>query len=441
MSLRVSRLTPLILIFWVLIGTLIPRVLPVRAIYLVNSYALVPVLAGVALLDQVLRRWGRRTFRIEASDAALGGFLLWAVASIALQDQPHAVLWQDFVGLWRTFVIPAAAFWVIRLTRLDERDLANWVVPLAALCVVELAVSLLAWFQPAWLPGFWSGSIQEMGGVRIVGTLTQPDVYAAVLVFSATVLAVSGMMAVSGLTRFLANSGIVLAFTGVFLSYSRASWVGGLAALAVLAASCGRKIIVPCVVLALAVTGLARARGHGGNLPVPAGLVGPAAAAPARENESYATTRLMMTWTIRDRIVLDAAGLKLFLRKPLLGWGFGTYDRLAHGFVTSVGPFAATDWDKNEAASHCTHLSILAEMGVVGYGLLMFPVVRLVVAMIRRRNAFERDRPLVGLWAIVVFLGVVSLLVDLRYVALSLGLGGLVLGLISVRVEADGPTS
>ncbi|MFI5166982.1 MAG: O-antigen ligase family protein [Thermoanaerobaculales bacterium] len=431
----VARLTPAVLVAWIVLAALVPRLSPLRPVYLVNTYLLLPALFGAALLDCVLRSRRRWALRVRVSDAGLALFGLVAVASIALQHDPGAVVRQNLADLWRTFVVPVAAFWAIRLTRPREKGLASWAVPLAALCAIELAVGLLAWLDPPALPSFWPGSIQETGGVRITGTLPQPDLYAAVMVFCATTLANLGAGAASRLTRSLAGGGIALAFTGVFLSFSRASWLGGLLALAILVANYGRKLAVPCVVIVLAVVGLSRV--HEGTARLPAS--GPATAAPARENESYATTRLTMTWTIRDRIVLDVAGLKMFLRRPLLGWGFGSYDRHAHEFVAKVGPFVPTEWDKNEAASHCTHLSILAEMGVLGYGLLALPAARLVGAMVHRRKTLWRDRPLVGLWAIAIFLAVVSLLVDLRYVALSLGLGGLVLGLIAVRVDADEP--
>lgn len=430
-----ARLTPPTVVLWLVLGALVPRLSPLRPVYLVNTYALLPALLGAALFDQALRSRGRRTFRIGGSDAALAAFLLWAVGSIALQHLPYAAIRNDLTDLWRTFVIPVVAFWAIRLARSREGEFANWVAPLAALGAVELAVGLLAWFTPAALPGFWPGLIQETGGVRITGTLPQPDLYAAVLMFCATFLVSPGMTAASRWTRYLANGCFALALTGVFLSFSRASWLGGLAALALLAAAHRRTIAGPCAAVALAITVLAFAPAHGGKPPAPS----PAPAAPASDVGGYAFNRLTMTWTIRDRIVLDAAGFRMFLAKPLLGWGFGTYDRRAHEFVRTVGPFAATDWDKNEAASHCTHLSILAEMGAVGYGLFIFPAASLATAMVRCRKELWRDRFLVGLWAMVAFLAVVGLLIDLRYVPLSLTLGGVVLGLIAVRVEADEP--
>ena len=433
MGLRIARLAPRILILWVLVGALVPRLSPLRSVYRVNTYALLPALLGVALLDLMPRARGRARCRPGPSDAALALFLIVAVASIALQDQPQAVTRQNLIDLWRTFAVPFAAFWAVRLTRPCERDLAAWAPPLAALCVIEVAVGFLAWWKPAALPGFWPGSVPETGGVRITGTLPQPDVYAAVLVFCAAFLVAAGTDTASGLARWLSGGGVALAFTGVFLSFSRASWLGGLLALGILAAAYGRRLAVPCVAIALAVTALSRAPGGGAGPAAPSST----AATPTKQAGRYAIDRLTTMPSISDRIALDAAGLKMFLRKPLLGWGYGTYDRHARGFVARVGPIVPTDWAINEAASHCTHLSILAEMGLLGYGLLAFPVARLAATTFFGRRRLRRDRRLVGLWAIVAFLAVVSLLVDLRYVGPSLGLAWLVLGLIGVRLEAD----
>ena len=430
-----ARLTPPAVVLWLVLAALVPRLSPLRPVYLVNSYILLPALLCAAAIDHVRRRRARPTFHLGGSDAAMSAFLLWAVVSIALQELAPGAMRNDLADLWRTFVIPFAAFWAVRLARLREREFANVAAPLAALCAVELAVGLLAWFKPAALPGFWPGSIQETGGVRITGTLSQPDLYAAVVLFCATLLLATGMAAASGRTRSLAKCGSALAGIAVFLSFSRASWIGGALALTIFAAAYRRTIAVPFAATALAIAVVALAPGQRGNSP--ASSQAPAAA--ANRTGSYAFARLMMTWTIRDRIVLDAAGWKMFLEKPLFGWGFGTYDRYAHGFVTPVGPFAATDWDKNDAASHSTHLSILAETGAIGYGLFIFPAASLATTMCRRRKTLSHDRVLVGLWAMMAFLGVVGLLIDLRYVPLSLTLGGIVLGLIAVRLEADEP--
>lgn len=432
---RVDRVAPRILIVWVLLGALVPRLSPFRSLYLVNTYLLLPALLGIALLDRVLRSRGRGACQPGPSDAALVLFLMAAVASIALQDQPYAATRQNLIDLWRTFGVPFTAFWVVRLTRPRERDLAAWAHPLAFLCLVEVAVGLLAWFTPAALPGFWPGSVPETGGVRITGTLQQADVYAAVLVFCAAFLMASALA--PGVARWLSGGvvgGIVTAaFTGVFLTFSRASWLGGLLALGILAAAYGRRLALPGVAIALSVLALSRAPGGRAGPATPS----PTATSPTKGAGRYAIERVKTTWSISDRIALDAAGLKMFLKKPLFGWGFGTYDRHARGFVTKVGPIVPSDWATQEAASHCTHLSILAEMGLLGYGLLIFPVVWLAAATFSGQRRLRQDPRLVGLWAIVAFLAVVSLLVDLRYVAPSLGLAWLVLGLIGVRLEAD----
>ena len=430
----VRRLTPHVLGAWLMVGALVPRVSPLRPLYLVNTYVVVPALLGAALLDYALRHRRRWALRIRLSDLTLAVFMLWAAVSIFLHHDPDAIVRRQLIELWRAFAVPIAAFWTIRLARPRAGAFAGWLAPLVALCTLEVGIGFLAWLRPSALPPFWPGLVEETGGARITGTLPQPDVYAALLVFCATIVVQVGAGAVSKADRVLAGTGVALAFTGVFLSFSRASWLGGLIALAILVASYGRRLAVPCVVIALAVLGLSRVRV--GSAPLPESSKAPGA--QALQGGGYAGSRLTMAWTIRDRAVLDAAGTKMFLAKPLLGWGFGSYDRHARGFVTPVGPFFATDWDRNEAASHCTHLSILAETGLVGYALLAAPAVQLVVAAARRRQGLRRDRYFLGLCATAAFLAVVSALIDLRYVAYSLDLAAVVVGLIAVRMEADG---
>jgi O-antigen ligase len=435
MSCTVARLTPRILLVWVLLGALVPRLSALRPVYLVNTYALIPLLLAALLLERVLARRDSGDPRPRAADWALALFVLSALGSIALQHPDAAVARREVLELWRTFVVPIAVFWAVRLARPRRSDVAAWAVPLTALAVVEVAVGLLAWFRPEEFTRFWPGSVMETGGVRITGTLPQADVYAAVLVLCAVVLFERGDEAAGGAARWLVAGGVALAFTGVFLSFSRASWLGGLVALCILAAAHRRAIVVPFAATILAVGALSQAPA-GRSQPALTSEPGVAGSRPS--TESYAKARLGTTRSVTDRIVLDAAGLRMFLRKPLLGWGFGTYDRHARGFVEAVGPFIPSDWATNLAASHCTHLSILAEVGLLGYALLTFPAAQLAKATLGRRVR-RGDRTLAGLWAFMAFLGVTSVLVDLRYVAPAFGLAGLVLGLIAVRVGDDEP--
>lgn len=434
-----ARLVAGVSVIWLLAAALIPRDSALRPAYLVNAYGLFPALAATVLVGQATRSRVQRTFRLTLPDAALSGFLALAAISLALQSVAGAASPRDAADLWRAFVVPAAAFWAVRAARLREEDFDGWVAPLSALCAVELAVGLLAWFSPASLPAFWPGAVEETGGLRVVGTLTQPDLYSAVLVFAATLLARTGRTAASPAMRWAASAGFALAFVGVFLSFSRASWLGGALALALLVVACGRSVALPCLAIALAVVGLSHVPSREAKIPAsesPLVAAAPASgdATPARE--PYAVTRLKMSGTVADRIVLASAGLRMFLQKPLLGWGFGTYDRHARAFVTDVGPFVASEWDRRWAASHCTHVSVLAEMGLLGYVLFVAPAAALATATVRRRL---RDPALTRLWAVAAFLAVVSVLVDLRYVTTALGVAGLVLGLIAVRVEDDRP--
>ena len=60
---------------------------------------------------------------------------------------------------------------------------------------------------------------------------------------------------------------------------------------------------------------------------------------------SFALKRLGTTDTVDSRIVLIYAGRQMFFAKPLLGWGFTSYDLHDWRFMKRVGNFAPTSWD------------------------------------------------------------------------------------------------
>ncbi|MGA7752693.1 MAG: O-antigen ligase family protein [Candidatus Sulfotelmatobacter sp.] len=68
------------------------------------------------------------------------------------------------------------------------------------------------------------------------------------------------------------------------------------------------------------------------------------------------------------RLSIDRDGLKMFRHKPILGWGLGTFPVVYPQFRSFY-----TNFFVNEA--HNDYLQLLAEMGLVGFGLMIWFVV------------------------------------------------------------------
>jgi O-antigen ligase len=77
--------------------------------------------------------------------------------------------------------------------------------------------------------------------------------------------------------------------------------------------------------------------------------------------------------SLRERIDVFRAGLQMFTAHPLLGVGPGNF------------PLVIGDYDPNYSAvySHNTYLSVLAELGIVGYLFFILLCLRMLVSIYR----------------------------------------------------------
>jgi O-antigen ligase len=77
------------------------------------------------------------------------------------------------------------------------------------------------------------------------------------------------------------------------------------------------------------------------------------------------------------RAYINRDGLKMFLRKPVLGWGLGTFPVVYPQFRTFY-----TNFFVNEA--HNDYLQLLVEMGLLGFGTMVWFLVTLYVRALKK---------------------------------------------------------
>ena len=87
------------------------------------------------------------------------------------------------------------------------------------------------------------------------------------------------------------------------------------------------------------------------------------------------STHAEITSDIRHNINRD--GLKMFLKKPVLGWGLGTFPVVYPQFRTFY-----TNFFVNEA--HNDYLQLLVEMGLLGFGTMLWFLVTLYKRAIKK---------------------------------------------------------
>jgi O-antigen ligase len=137
---------------------------------------------------------------------------------------------------------------------------------------------------------------------------------------------------------------------------------------------------------------------------------------------------------VEERVILNRWSLELAGRRPLLGWGYGSFDSVKNSANLSTGNSSITYAQAIKYTSHNTYLTILVEMGGIGLGLLLVPwllVARSSVGLARAR--------LPDAWLVVGFLGVLGVWIinagtfDMRFFAMAWVLPWLAAGVLRRR--------
>lgn len=380
-----------------------------RYAYYALHGAMIPVILGYVLLSQWLGIRRKEPVRFGPPELAMALFLGLAVGSILLAgSNPRESLEQFYDRLF----VPFCVYWLVRLLAPRERDFKRLLWVGAFVVIVQIAIGFLAWKAPGILPGSWLDRV----GARTTGTLGSPAAYSTTLMFFSLLLFQQAMQSNSIKLRAVLLSVFALGLYGVFITYSRGSW---LAAAVVLL---GLVLLYPKVTIRI-----------GGLIVALAFILGNTLLA---DEVAFATRRLNAEDTASGRVVLVNTGLKMIAAKPLFGWGYDSYDRYDDRFQERVGdiPVAADN------TSHNTYVTMAAELGLPGLFLYLFPVAYWLVLSIKAwrrlpQRGFWSRRLLSILWLVIMAHIVVSSFMDMvRFRPFGTTMWWLTLGLIATIV-------
>jgi hypothetical protein len=155
-------------------------------------------------------------------------------------------------------------------------------------------------------------------------------------------------------------------------------------------------------------------------------------------SSSLYRNRLANSENVNVRLALQKASFALAKKRPILGWGYGSFDRVKSDVqVTgSIGSVAAAVAVQDNT-SHDTFLTVLVEYGSVGLLLLLLPWVWICATALRRIRARAPDRWIdvagVGAVFVVAFTGTT---LDLRFFSFVPAVLWLFLALMR-RAQAD----
>jgi hypothetical protein len=309
-------------------------------------------------------------------------------------------------------ILPFCIYLVAILTAPREKDfdLLLWLALFIAF--TQSAIGFLSWYAPRVLPQIW----HYLQGVRTTGSVKDPDLYGLLLIFSAILIIHGAVHRTTGLKRFilLLSAGMCAIFA--FLSLERAVWLGGLfvtiGLVALYPKMMVRVLIIGAIVMGILGTGI------------------------LSTHVALSITRFNESDPVYDRLVVFDAMTQMVELKPAFGWGYETLDQNIQRFYRQVGEASITT---RLVTSHNTYMTVLTELGLVGFILYMFPVFWWFILSMRVWRRMAKDaywgRSLLGaLWLVMLCNFTVSNFFDMRWFEIGLVLWWLVLGLIANMV-------
>lgn len=400
------------IVIWILLFPFFVRT-PGRAeryVYYVLHRAMIPVtLAHVVLSYGLGVRRRKAPVELGGAEITMLAFLVLAVANILVYSSDAD---GSLVHLYDRTLVPFCAYWLLRLTAPRQDALQRLVWVALFLVITQAAVGLLGWYWPQVLPPQWLNRLGE----RTTGTLGNPAVYSTTLILFSLLLFQLAMHCKSGRLRAVLLSVFSVGLFCVFFTFSRGSWLAGAAVLL------GLLLVYPREVLSVMVPVATMVLILGGSL---------------LSNEmAWARDRLAAADTAEDRVVLLNTGLSMVKAKPLFGWGYDNYDLYDDQFKTRVWGIPA----RTESGSHNTYLTILAELGLGGTLIYLFPFwywLRRTVRVARKlpEEGFWSWRLLVMLWLSIGGHVIAASFMDMRFHEFGLTLWWMTLGFVASMVS------
>jgi O-antigen ligase len=366
---------------------------------------------GLILLSSMLRIHKRRLPKLGWAELAMAGYLIVTQLSVIyLSDD---VLGTTYYVYDRIFV-PMCLYLIIRLLNPTEKDLRRLLPVLIFTLVLQSIIGVLSWSAPQLLPSAWLSRV----GLRTTGSLRSYSVFSTAVATCGLLILQSALNhELSKRRRWLFFFLFTLSYFMIFLSFSRGSWLAGILVLMGLAILYPRFIwrfgltMTPTIIIVLSI-----------------GLLGSQAEWARQRFYSDQSEEAALS-----RLPIYYASYRMFEAKPVLGWGYGNFDRFDRLFQERVGDLINPVKDH---ASHNVYLTIVAEQGTVGLFLFLLPVfwwLGMTVKALPKLppEGFWSRKLLLIFWFLIGFHFVVNNFSNMR-VVYGLGLWWVTLGFIAV---------
>jgi O-antigen ligase len=371
----------------------------------------------VIVLGAISGAGARRLPRLGWPELMMAGYVAASALSIAYTGVFRVAI--SYL-LYERVVVPMCLYLIVRLLQPEEADLRRAYPVVLFVLLTQSAIGILSWVAPGTLPSMWLAHVGE----RTDGTFGDPDVFGTTVMLCGLLLLHGGL---STARRPLDRIWPVLAFAWAllmaFFTFSRGNW---LAAVLVLAGALyvyrRHARFVAAFVAGVMVLLLA------------SGLLS--------QQIDFAQRRLASEKSEQSALVrlpVAVAALRMFEEEPLVGWGYGNFDRYSRRYQTRIGDLI---YPEKQHASHNLFLTILAEQGIVGIALFLGPM---LLWLVRTRastpNMLASERRLVAVLWLAVAAYVIVNNFSVMKLPFGLGLWWLCLGLLASLVHRSRPLS
>lgn len=385
-----------------------------RKLYWLIHRALPPITLSIVILSYMLRIHKRKLPRLGIAELAMVGYLVVTQLSIIFFSDNISANTYHFYD--RVFV-PMCLYLLIRLIQPAEKEIKRLIPILIFILITQSIIGFLSWSAPQMLPNAWLGR----AGSRTTGSLQAYSVFTVTAMTCGLFILHNTLNTDLSKKRHLFHYALfALACFMVFFSFSRGSWLAGslvFLGLMVVYRSFMTKfliIVVPLVVILLGV-----------------GLL--------RQQAEWASQRFYSDRSAEaalSRLPIYYASYRMFEEKPILGWGYGNFDRYDRLFQARVGDLINAEKDH---ASHNLYLTIVAEQGVVGLFFFLVPLLYWLALSLQAFQKLPADglwsrKLLVLLWLMLLFHFIVNNFSNMKIVY-GLGMWWITLGFIAVLVS------
>jgi len=403
---------------WLLLSPFLTftKTVPSRMLYWGIHRALPPATIIVIIIVTILMINKRRLPKLGFAELSMLGYVVVSILSIyLLNPSPQAT----FYLFYDRVISPMFLYLVIRLYSPNQKDI-QVVLPIVFFIAVSQSIfGMLSWAAPGLLPKDWLG----LAGQRTTGSLVNTTVYTATLMFSGLILLQAGLNQRSRVVRNIFIAAFIMCLISVFLSFSRASWLGGVVVLI------GLAFLYPNFIIRMSTT-----------LVIISLLFGAVISVRFSWVFDWANERLyseQATNSALSRLPVFYAAVRMFAEKPVFGWGYGNFDLYDRQYQAQIEGLVGDDKDH---ASHNFFLTLIAEQGAVGFLLFTGPVFYWLGQTIKKAKRmpsaglFNFKLPIM-LWLVMLNEAILVNFSNLR-VVFGWGIWWVTLGMIAAMVSS-----